>query len=291
LLRDVLRADDSLACPLQVITASAPDVLVLTQFDFDLDGLALAALTRTLKARGTDLPYAFSLQTNAGRPSGIDLTGDGEDDDFGFGWFEGQGGMAILSRWPIALHADLTETLWADLPGALWEADDGDAARTRLSSDGHWSVIVEAPEPFELLAFHATAPVFDGPEDRNGRRNADEARLWLAYLDDALPQRPSGRPKVLAGQANLDPNKGEGRPTALQALLAHPALQDPQPAGELGLATVNWPDPVPGDLRVGYVLPSSQFAVLGSGVWSAEGDCAADTAAAHRLVWVDVTLR
>ena len=36
-----------------------------------------------------------------------------------------------------------------------------------------------------LLAHHPTPPVFDGPEDRNGRRNHDEAALWTAWLDGA----------------------------------------------------------------------------------------------------------
>ena len=34
-----------------------------------------------------------------------------------------------------------------------------------------------------ILAFAATAPVFDGPEDRNGLRNAAEIGLWPLLLD------------------------------------------------------------------------------------------------------------
>ncbi len=33
-----------------------------------------------------------------------------------------------------------------------------------------------------FLVSHPTPPVFDGPEDRNGARNADEIRLWQEYL-------------------------------------------------------------------------------------------------------------
>ncbi len=36
-----------------------------------------------------------------------------------------------------------------------------------------------------LLASHPTPPAFDGPEDRNGRRNHDEIRFWNDYLDRA----------------------------------------------------------------------------------------------------------
>ena len=33
-----------------------------------------------------------------------------------------------------------------------------------------------------FLVSHPTPPVFDGPEDRNGRRNHDEIRLWADYV-------------------------------------------------------------------------------------------------------------
>jgi len=36
-----------------------------------------------------------------------------------------------------------------------------------------------------LLVHHPTPPAFDGPEDRNGRRNHDEIRLLAEVLDDA----------------------------------------------------------------------------------------------------------
>ena len=33
-----------------------------------------------------------------------------------------------------------------------------------------------------FLVSHPTPPVFDGPEDRNGRRNHDEIRFWADYI-------------------------------------------------------------------------------------------------------------
>jgi hypothetical protein len=33
-----------------------------------------------------------------------------------------------------------------------------------------------------FLVSHSTLPVFDGPEDRNGRRNFDEIRFWADYI-------------------------------------------------------------------------------------------------------------
>ena len=33
-----------------------------------------------------------------------------------------------------------------------------------------------------FLVSHPTPPVFDGTEDRNGLRNADEIRFWADYV-------------------------------------------------------------------------------------------------------------
>ena len=82
-----------------------------------------------------------------------------------------------------------------------------------------------------LLCWYATPPVFDGPEDRNGRRNHDEAAFWLRLLAGELTWPPPEGPFVLLGQSNLDPVDGEGLRGAMDALLDHPALQDPAPRG------------------------------------------------------------
>jgi hypothetical protein len=37
-------------------------------------------------------------------------------------------------------------------------------------------------EVIHLLTAHPTPPTFDGPEDRNGLRNADEIRLVADYV-------------------------------------------------------------------------------------------------------------
>ena len=54
----------------------------------------------------------------------------------------------------------------------------------RLSSKSHWDVPVRLPDGriLHLLASHPTPPVFDGSEDRNGRRNHDEIRFWADYV-------------------------------------------------------------------------------------------------------------
>ena len=81
---------------------------------------------------------------------------------------------------------------------------------------------------FNLMTFHASPPVFDGPEDRNGLRNRDEIRLWQVFLDGGLGPAPANR-FVIAGDANLDPEGSEGRTEAIAALLSDPRLQDPAP--------------------------------------------------------------
>src|SRR5690606_11091292 len=106
----------------------------------------------------------------------------------------GAGGMAILSRLPIleAEVRDFFDLLWRDLPGAdLPRRSDGSPfpsaeaqAVQRLSTTAHWDMPVRLPDggTLHLLAWYASPPVFDGPEDRNGKRAAYEARFWLHYL-------------------------------------------------------------------------------------------------------------
>jgi endonuclease/exonuclease/phosphatase family metal-dependent hydrolase len=157
-------------------------------------------------------------------------------------------------------------------------------------------------EPLHLLAFYAGSPVFDGEEDRNGLRNADEAALWLKYLDGALTDPAPKGSFVIVGDANLDPMDGEGRTAQMRALLDDPRLQDPKPgsehalsianaahSGDAALDTADWDDPTPGNLRVDYVLPSADLTVRNAGVaWSKPED--ADPASRHGLVWVDIAL-
>ena len=305
LLRDLGRKDDQIDAAIRVIAEAHPDILLLTSLDWDGDGRALAALRDRLAKAGIDYPHSFTARPNAGMPSGLDLDGDGKlgeaQDRQGFGRFTGQGGMAILSRHPISAVADYSDQLWHDLPGNLMpEATPEVAAKQRLSSVAHWDATVSvAGRDLHLLAMSATPPVFDGPEDRNGRRNHDELAFWQNHLPQA--------PFVLAGNLNFDAADSEGRPESLARIMTHVA--DPQPRSEGGKAaaglglnakhkgdpaldTADWPDDrAPGNLRVDYVLPAKDLRVLDSGVvWPASGEMAAvvTTASAHRLVWVDL---
>ena len=227
----------------------------------------------------------------------------------GYGRFRGQGGLALLSRWPFGEPRDLSALLWRDLPRARlptvdeqpFPSEEAQAAQ-RLSSSGHWIVPVETPGgSVTLLAWAATPPVFDGPEDLNGLRNADELALWAGVLDGAFGAAPETF--VLLGDAQLDPSDGEGFSRDMAALLTDPRLQDPRPASEGGrtaadpshsgdpaLDTADWDGP--GNLRTHYVLPAATLRRAGAGVlWPMPGDPllgAVEAAGPHRLVWVDL---
>lgn len=315
LLRDILGEKDAqVPAVVAGIAALDADVLLLTGIDFDLGLAALDALRDRLAAAGAAYPHRFALPPNSGVTTGLDVDGDGRRggprDAQGYGRFAGAGGMAILSRLPIATDRarDFSAFLWQDLPAALLPPGMDPALRRvqRLSSAGHWDVPITLPDGrnLHLLAWHATPPVFDGEEDRNGRRNHDEAAFWLHLLAGDLPFAPPDRPFVLLGDGNLDPVDGDGRPAALQALLTHPRLQDPRPAstyeqreldqsGDPALDTVLYPPPL-GALRLDYVLPSRDLPVLASGVLRpAPTDPLAATmavASRHYPVWADLSV-
>ena len=330
-----MRGDDQAALVAGIIAHVAPDVLVLQGVDYDHDQLALAALANLIGDAGHALPYRFALLPNTGMATGLDLDGNrrtGEPRDAqGYGRFAGEGGMAVLSALPIDTPAsrDYSALLWRDLPGAIPPQINGapfPSARVfnqqRLSSVAHWDVALTLRDgtPFRLLTWHATPPVFDGDEDRNGRRNHDETAFWLRYLDGALALPPPEGPFVIAGDANLDTVDGDGRPEALRALLADPRVHDVQPrapggpfaaerdgganlrqTGDATLDTADWfddRDNDPGNLRVDYILPSTHWRVVDAGVfWPAPDDPLAallgengNGASRHRLVWVDLEL-
>ena len=106
-------------------------------------------------------------------------------------------------------------------------------------------------------------------------------------------------PTVGGGARTLDLGLADG----ITALLRHPALQDPAPAGTHGriepdhmgppaLDTAIFPEI--GGLRLDYVLPSAELSVAAAGVlWPPTDDpLAADLllASRHYPVWVDLVL-
>jgi hypothetical protein len=342
-LAAALQTDDpQVDAVVRIIRAVDPDILLINEFDFDPEAARLLAEIHL----GGAYPHLFIAPSNTGVASGLDLNGDGEvgtegfaraNDAFGFGLFPGQYGMLVLSRFPIDRGALRTfrTVLWARMPGArLPVTEDGesfysDAALEvlRLSSKSHWDVPIEVDgTTLHLLASHPTPPVFDGPEDRNGTRNADEIRFWADYVqgadyihDDAgqTGGLAPGAHFVIAGDLNSDPFDGDSLPGAAQQLLdldlvntARTPASDGGPAaaaaqgganvthtGDPAFDTADFgDDPArfgPGNLRADYVLPSASLTLVEAGVfWPTDGPMAEAAAAAsdHRLVWIDVIL-
>jgi hypothetical protein len=274
-----------------------------------------------LKDQGLVYADALGLRPNTGIPTWLDLNHDGAlsgpRDAQAYGRFAGQAGMAILSRYPIdrAHIRDFTAFLWKDLPAADLPPDMDQDARLlqRLSNAGHYEVpVTYAPaKTLRLLVWSATPPLFDGPEDRNGRRNADETALWLHLLDGTLPKiapetgvyAPPEEPFVILGQANLDPLDGSGRPQSLRTLLDNPLLQNPAPhgpashtdAGQRGDPALDTAALKSGaGLRLDYLLPSRSITVdTASVLWPLHRPPLADGEVAstqHFPVWARLTL-
>jgi hypothetical protein len=248
----------------EIIQRIRPHVLLINEFDFDDQGPGGSSLAAGLfqqnylsvahgDADPIAYPFRFVAPSNTGIPSGFDLNNNGvvggPDDAFGFGFFPGQFGMAVYSRFPIDLEGVRTfqRFLWRDMPGALLPDDPSTPAPAdwyspaeldvfRLSSKSHWDVPIEiGRKTVHFLVSHPTPPVFDGPEDRNGTRNHDEIRFWADYV---LPSRGGyivddegdrgglapGSMFVIAGDQNSDPFDGDSIPGSAQLLLEHPLV-------------------------------------------------------------------
>jgi hypothetical protein len=339
-----LRHDDVAARKIAaVIQHQRPDLLLLNEFDYDAAGRAADLFRDDYLAkpqfgqRPINYPYRYFAPVNTGVPSGFDLNNDGKaadgNDAFGFGNHHGQYGMLVMSQYPIEQSAVRTfrHFLWKDMPGAMapvnadgspWYAAEAWNA-FRLSSKSHWDVPVDTPlGTLHFLVSHPTPPVFDGPEDRNGRRNHDEIRFWgeyvrnrgNAWIVDDLGLRGglkhNGR-FIIAGDLNADPVDGDGIPGTIVDLLENPMVlrvTSPRSEGAVEAAfadgganlthqgahhhdTGNF-GPKVGNLRLDYVLPSVGFKVLDKGVfWPSHGETGSEwlDATDHRMVWVDLT--
>ena len=331
-----------------VIQRQRPDLLLLNEFDYDAKGALADVFQREYLAVGQhgerpiDYPYRYFAPVNTGEPSGMDLNGDGRiggpgrlhgEDAFGYGLHPGQYGMLVLSQYPIDTDDVRTfQTLpWSTMPGARrpkhpgtdrWWYDDTVWPKLRLSSKSHWDVPVQTPGGVvHFLVSHPTPPVFDGPEDRNGLRNADELTLWRHYLDDREAPwlcddqgrcggLPAGVRFMIAGDLNNDPADGDGHHEAIVELIEHPrvlrhafptsegAAQDARQRGGGNLRHRGNPAQDTGafgsgNLHLDFVLPSVGFTIIESGVfWPGAGAPGADWVGAsdHRMVWLDLDI-
>ncbi|ATG75580.1 hypothetical protein AN401_18415 [Zobellella denitrificans] len=333
----------------RILRRVRPDVVLLNEFDHDGEGRDHGHLRlfcrRYLAAgrRGIDYPYAYLAPTNTGLLAPVSLRGEGEPrlpgDGLGFGAFHGQYGFALLSRYPLRTEQarSFRRFLWRDMPGArLPQTETGPYYAPAalgvlpLSSKNHLDMPVELPggRLLHLLACHPAPPIDEGPERRNSCRNHDELRLWHDYIrpgrgdylvDDAGRRGGlvDGADFVILGDLNADPLDGDGFRSAIQALLADPALNRSVALGRLrpgsrgGFALQD-----PGErrgsprhwthsqgLRLDYVLPGCRLRALASGVcWLPPGHAQADlfwneagwpersASSDHRLVWVDLAV-
>lgn len=284
-----------------VIVENAPDILLVNEFDYSPGAVDLFRENYL----GGAYPYSFTAPVNTGIDSGLDLDSDGAvggpGDAFGFGQFPGQYGMVVLSKYPILLDSVRTfqNFLWKDMPNSLLPREyyGANADSLRLSSKSHWDVPVDVDgKTVHILASHPTPPSFDGPEDRNGKRNHDEIRLTADYIDGADYLYDDNGVRggldgdasfVVLGDQNSDPVDGDSVAGSIQQLLDNPRVQDPTPTSDAGdgTDTADFSDPVPGDLRVDYALPSDDLTVVESKVyWPIDTAHPSD----HRLVWVDL---
>ncbi|MEL6982260.1 MAG: endonuclease/exonuclease/phosphatase family protein [Actinomycetota bacterium] len=297
----------------EVIQRTRPDVLLLNEFDYDAGGEAIDAFRSNYLQVGQngadpiDYPYVFLAESNTGLPSGVDLdnsgTIGGPGDAYGFGLYPGQFAMVVLSKYPIRTNKVRTfqEFLWKDMPDNLIPTDfysEEAVDALRLSSKSHWDVPIRVQgRTIHFLVSHPTPPVFDGPEDRNGRRNHDEIRFWADYVKprasryiyDDEGRRGGlswGARFVIAGDQNADPLDGDSTDNAIDQLLHNWRIQDPgqtslggseaaalqgganaEHQGDPALDTADFADTAPGNLRVDYVLPSRWLRVRDAGVF------------------------
>jgi len=334
----------------EIIQRNRPDVVLINEFDYDVGGVAAELFQDnylSMPQNGADpivYPYRYVAPSNTGVPSGFDLDNSGSvggpNDAFGFGFFEGQYAFVVYSMYPIdeANVRTFQNFLWKDMPGALLPVDPDDGTPwftdeeldvVRLSSKNHVDVPIHVDgTTVHFLVSHPTPPVFDGDEDRNGKRNYDEIRFWADYVSGGKAARYiyddagttgglNGQAKfVIAGDLNSDPFDGDSYPGAAQLLLDHPNVNDSMTPSSLGgpeqaalqgginddhlgnpaFDTADFSDFTPGNLRADYVLPRNNMTIAASGVfWPEESDPLFPLVGTfpfpssdHRLVWIDI---
>ena len=239
----------------EVIQRVDPDVLLINEFDYAPAAVNLFKQNFLQVSQNGAPPiffeHAYIAASNTGIPSGYDLNNDGliggPNDAFGFGFFPGQFGMVVYSKYPIGAVRTFQHFLWKDMPSALLPDDPNtpepadwyspeELGVFRLSSKSHWDVPIQVGgKTIHFLVSHPTPPVFDDPVvDWNGKRNHDEIRFWSDYIspgprsayiyDDAgsYGGLHAGQQFVIAGDQNSDPLDGDSIPGSAQLLLEHP---------------------------------------------------------------------
>ena len=323
----------------EIIQTINPDIILLNEFDNQGDDhQALKTfmshyLNKSQNGQAAiDFPYFYQGSVNTGVNSGLDIDGNGKKgvlpgDGYGFGYFPGHFGMALLSKYPINVDKirSFQHFKWHDMPNALMPIDpetntpwysQAVCQELRLSSKSHWDVPVEVNgKTIHILASHPTPPVFDGPEDRNGKRNHDEIRFWQDYISpekssyiyDDKGNKGGIKAKqafVILGDLNASTVDGDAVKAGISSLLNNDEIQDIMPKSQAGQKhsptnsnakhhTAFW------RMRADYVLPSvTGLTVENSAVfWPLETDDSyrlikdRKASSDHRLVWLELTTK
>jgi endonuclease/exonuclease/phosphatase family metal-dependent hydrolase len=337
----------------EIIQIANPDIILLNEFDYQENdsasndnpdnnqGKGNQALKRFIThylnksqngQTAIDFPYYYQGSVNTGVNSDLDIDGNGEKgklpgDGYGFGYFPGHFGMALLSKYPIdfAKIRSFQFFKWHDMPNALFPIDPETNKpwysqevwrAVRLSSKSHWDIPVTVNgKTIHILASHPTPPVFDGPEDRNGKRNHDEIRFWrdyispekASYIYDDKGNKGGIKAKqafVILGDLNAATVDGNAIKSGISSLLSDDKVQDAMPQSQAG--KMHSPENVHGKhhtafwrMRVDYVLPSvTGLTIKDSGIfWPLATDDNyrlikdRQTSSDHRLVWLELTTK
>lgn len=320
----------------EIIQRVRPDIILLNEFDYVPKEQGIAYFKSHYlnvsqnNQAAIDYPYFYIAPVNSGLATEFDLDNDGKKtgimgDAHGFGFFEGHYGMAVLSRYPIDL--DKVRTLqtfkYKDMPNAQMPIDpttgknwynEQEWQNIRLSSKSFWDLPISVNnKTVHILASHPTPPVFDGLEDRNGKRNHDEVRLVADYINNADYIYDDKGKKgglnaqsrfVILGDLNAAPEGDKQRTITTDQLLKHPLVNAsfiPKSAG----AKEQYPQhshaknySASWQARVDYVLPSHYgLKIIDGGVfWPTKNSQLyrlikdRNASSDHRLVWLDLRL-
>lgn len=324
-----------------VIQKNNPDVIALLEFDYDPSGQLVDDFQKNYLAKpqqgqeAVEYPYSMQFASNTGVASKFDYNNDGKvelpNDAFGFGNYEGQYAFAILSKYPLEVASirSYQQFLWSKMPDAkVPTTEDGMPYYSedtwnqfRLSSKNHVDlpIRINNTTTIHTIIAHPTPPVFDGPEDRNGKRNFDEIRLLKDYVQNAdylIDDKgkkgglKKGSSFVIMGDLNADPIDGDSYKGAINQLLDAPEVNQevsngkwiPYSNGGKAYNKRTTDKGNPGHdtaffgARIDYVLPSNNLKVLKTGVfWPAKGEELYEVikdkgASDHVLVWVDLEI-
>ncbi|MBB1294835.1 MAG: endonuclease/exonuclease/phosphatase family metal-dependent hydrolase [Pseudoalteromonas rhizosphaerae] len=320
----------------EIIQRIRPDILLLNEFDYvskaqGIDYFKTHYLAKSQnKQPAIDYPYSYVGPVNTGLKTPFDLDNDGQatgikGDAFGFGFFEGHYGMAVLSRYPIDF--DKIRTLqtfkYKDMPNAKMPIDpttgenwynNEEWQALRLSSKSFWDIPVTVKgKTLHVIASHPTPPVFDGAEDRNGLRNHDEVRLIKDYIasadylydDHGVKGGLAEKSRfVIVGDLNAAPEGDKKRPDTTDQLLKNSLINSQFTPTSKGAKTTYsekyaaaytayW------QARADYVLPSTYgIEVHDGGVfWPTKSSELyrlikdRNASSDHRMVWLDISIK